>query len=53
MTPQTIGIAGFVVMVAMILIESGMECFQIIFGKKSAACKEAPFVMTRLTEEQA
>jgi carbon starvation protein len=42
-----------VVMVAMILIESGMECFQIIFGKKSAACKEAPFVMTRLTQEQA
>jgi carbon starvation protein len=43
-----------VVMVAMILIESGFECMRVISGRKSAATKEAPFVMTRLAmEEQA
>jgi len=43
-----------VVMVAIILIESGLECMRIISGSKSAATKESPFVMTRLAvEEQA
>ncbi|HMB83307.1 MAG TPA: carbon starvation CstA 5TM domain-containing protein, partial [Terriglobales bacterium] len=43
-----------VVMVAMILIESALECTRVISGSKSAATKEAPFVMTRLAmEEQA
>ena len=43
-----------VVMVALILVESGLECMRILSGSKSAATKESPFVMTRLaTEEQA
>src|SRR6202163_1847214 len=43
-----------VVMVAMILIESGFECLRVISGQKSAATKEAPFVRTMLAlEEQA
>jgi carbon starvation protein len=43
-----------VVMVAIILIKSGLECMRIISGSKSAATKESPFVMTRLAvEEQA
>jgi len=43
-----------VVMVAMILIESSLECMRVISGGKSAATKEAPFVMTKLAlEEQA
>jgi carbon starvation protein len=43
-----------VVMVAMILIESGFECMRVISGQKSAATKEAPFVKTMLAmEEQA
>jgi carbon starvation protein len=43
-----------VVMVAMILIESALECMRVISGSKAAATREAPFVMTRLaTEEQA
>src|ERR1700693_1508622 len=40
-----------VVMVAMILIESGLECMRIISGSKSAATKEAPFVRTMLAIE--
>jgi carbon starvation protein len=43
-----------VVLVAMILVESSLECMRIASGNKSAATKEVPFVMTRLaTEEQA
>jgi carbon starvation protein len=43
-----------VVMVAMILIESSLECMRVISGRKSAAVKESPFVMTKLAmEEQA
>ncbi|MGA8068804.1 MAG: carbon starvation CstA family protein, partial [Terriglobales bacterium] len=43
-----------VVMVATILIESGMVCLRIISGSRSAETKESPFVMTRLAlEEQA
>ena len=41
-----------VVMVAMILIESSLECARIISGSKSAETKEAPFVMTRLAIEE-
>ncbi|MGA2980349.1 MAG: carbon starvation CstA family protein [Terriglobales bacterium] len=41
-----------VVMVAMILIESSLECMRIISGSKSAATKESPFVMTRLAMEE-
>jgi carbon starvation protein len=41
-----------VVMVAMILIESALECSRVISGSKAAATKEAPFVMTRLTAEE-
>ena len=40
-----------VVMVAMILIESSLECTRIISGSKSALTKEAPFVMTKLAIE--
>jgi carbon starvation protein len=43
-----------VVLVAMILIESFVDCMRIVSGKKSAVTKESPFVMTRLAvEEQA
>jgi carbon starvation protein len=43
-----------VVLVAMILIESSLECMRIISGRKSATIKEAPYVATRLAmEEQA
>jgi carbon starvation protein len=41
-----------VVMVAMILLESGLQCMRIISGSKSAAVKETPFVMTRLAAEE-
>jgi carbon starvation protein len=37
-----------VVMVAMILIESAMECVRIVSGAKSSVTKEAPYVMTAL-----
>ena len=45
--------AVLVVMVATILIESGLECARVISGSKSAATKESPFVLTKLAEEQA
>src|SRR4030088_1081730 len=41
-----------VVMVAMILIESSLECLRIISGSKSAATKEVPFVRTTLALEE-
>jgi carbon starvation protein len=41
-----------VVMVAMILIESGLECMRVIAGSKSATTKEVPFVTTRLAIEE-
>jgi carbon starvation protein len=41
-----------VVMVAMILIESSLECMRVISGSKSAVTKEAPFVMTRFAAEE-
>jgi carbon starvation protein len=43
-----------VVMVAMILIESSLECMRVISGSKSAATKEAPFRHDKIgLEEQA
>jgi carbon starvation protein len=41
-----------VVMVATILIESGIEWLRVLSGGKSAECKEVPFVMTRLALEE-
>src|SRR6202521_3159617 len=46
--------SALIIMVALILIESGFECLRVISGSKSAATKEAPFVRTMLAiEEQA
>ena len=43
-----------IVMVALILLESGMEWMRVLSGKKQPTVKEAPFVTTRFaTEEQA
>jgi len=44
--------ALLVVMVAMILIESALECTRIISGTKLAQTKETPYVMTRLAIEE-
>jgi carbon starvation protein len=41
-----------IVMVAMILTESGLECMRVISGQKSAVTKEAPFVRTMLALEE-
>jgi len=41
-----------VIMVAMILIESALECVRIISGNKSAVTKEAPYVTTMLAMEE-
>jgi carbon starvation protein len=41
-----------VVMVAMILIESGIEWLRVLSGNKAAECREAPFVMTQLALEE-
>jgi carbon starvation protein len=41
-----------VVMVAMILIESALECARIVSGTKLAQTKEAPYVTTRLAIEE-
>jgi carbon starvation protein len=43
---------ALVVLVAMILIESSLECVQIISGNKTPVTKEAPFVMTRMAVEE-
>jgi len=40
------------VMVAMILIESALECARIVSGTKLAQTKEAPYVTTRLAIEE-
>jgi carbon starvation protein len=43
-----------VIMVAIVLVESGREWLRVLTGRKEALVKEAPFVMTRFaTEEQA
>jgi len=44
--------AVLVVMVALVLIESGRQWLAILSGSKAARLKEAPFVMTRLAEER-
>jgi carbon starvation protein len=44
--------AVLIVMVAMILTESALECMRIISGSKSATTKEAPYVTTRLAIEE-
>jgi carbon starvation protein len=41
-----------VVMVAMILVESALECGKIVAGAKTAVTKEAPYVMSRLALEE-
>jgi len=46
-------VAGaLVVLVAVVLIESGLEWARVMSGRKECTVKEAPFVMTRLAEEQ-
>jgi carbon starvation protein len=42
-----------IVMIAMILIESGLEWWRVLRGRKAAQVREAPFVATRFAEEQA
>ena len=44
--------AILVVMVTLVLFESGRQWVAVLTGRKQAAVKEAPFVMTRLAEEQ-
>jgi carbon starvation protein len=41
------------VMVALVLFESARQWIGILTGRREARVKEAPFVMTRLAEEQA
>jgi carbon starvation protein len=45
--------AALIVMVAMVLIESVRKWIGVITGREEARVKEAPFVMTRLAEEEA
>jgi hypothetical protein len=40
------------VLVAVVLIESGLEWARVISGRKACAVEEAPFVMTRLAAEE-
>jgi carbon starvation protein len=42
-----------ILMIAMILIESGLEWWRVLRGHKQAQVREAPFVATRFAEEQA
>ena len=43
-----------IIMVALILVESGLEWIRVLSGRKQAEVREAPFVTTRFaTEEQA
>ena len=44
--------ALLVLMVATILIESGLEWARVLSGRKAAEVKEAPFVMTQLAAEE-
>jgi len=41
-----------IVMVAMILIESGLEWGRVLLGQKAAVTKEVPFVRTQLALEE-
>jgi carbon starvation protein len=45
--------AVLVVMVTLVLIESAQQWIGVLTGREEARVKEAPFVMTRLTEESA
>lgn len=45
--------ALLLVMVALVLVESARQWVGVISGRKEARVKEAPFVMTRLSEERA
>jgi hypothetical protein len=45
--------ALLILMVALVLFESARQWIGVISGQKEARVKEAPFVMTRLAEEQA
>jgi hypothetical protein len=40
------------VLVAVVLIESALKWARVMSGRKECVVKEAPFVMTRLAEEQ-
>jgi carbon starvation protein len=44
--------AVLIAMVAVILVESGLEWVRVLSGRKAAEVKEAPFVMTRLAAEE-
>ncbi len=44
--------AVLVLMVALVLIESGRQWIAVLSGRKEARVKETPFVMTRLAEER-
>jgi carbon starvation protein len=44
---------ALVVMVALILVESLRQWFEILSGKREAQTNESPFVLTRLAEERA
>ena len=44
--------AVLVVMVALVLIESGRQWAGVLSGREDARVKETPFVMTRLAEER-
>jgi carbon starvation protein len=41
-----------IVMVALVLLESGLEWMRVLSGRKTAQVKEAPFVTSRFAEEQ-
>jgi carbon starvation protein len=45
--------AGLILMVALVLIESGRQWMRVLTGREEARVKESPFVMTRLAEERA
>lgn len=45
--------AGLILMVALVLIESGRQWLRVLTGREEARVKETPFVMTRLAEERA
>jgi len=43
---------GLVVLVAVVLIESALEWARVLSGRKAAAVRESPFVMTKLALEE-
>jgi heme exporter protein D len=44
--------AALVVLVALVLVESARQWIAILSGTREGRTREAPFVMTRLAEEQ-